>query len=175
MLESFRKPALLLAAFAVNPNAYAGDGGTITFNSSVFASTCAPEAGSVNFLVLLADAQDQALVGVGRTTNRTPFKIDLSHCAAGNVHAYFDYGSYTDSNTGHIKTSLPKQDLQLLNADSTPIRLGAVDIAQYSKAVAVASDGTATLEYFVEYIAAEDGSVTAGDLIAQLTYSIAYD
>lgn len=163
---------------AISQNALAADG-TITFNGNITAQTCTVNgngAGANNFTVALPTVSSSILASAGQTAGRTPFNIALTNCApnSGNVHTFFESGATTDSTTGNLILTAggaTNVQLGLLNADATAIKAGFADASQNSKSTAI-TNGSATLSYFVQYVAT--GAATAGAANSTVVYTVAY-
>ncbi|MDF3834777.1 fimbrial protein, partial [Cupriavidus basilensis] len=158
---------------ALSQNALAADG-TITFNGSITAQTCTINGGvaATNFTVTLPPVSSASLASAGQTAGRTPFNIALTNCTGtgGNVHTYFEAGSTTDA-SGNLNldaNGATNVQLGLLNSDATAIKAGYADASQNSKAVAI-TGGSATLSYFVQYVAT--GVATAGAATSKVLYT----
>jgi major type 1 subunit fimbrin (pilin) len=159
--------------------------GTITFTGSVDASTCTINttgtAGS--FTVTLPKVSAKVLGAAAETAGDTAFSIQLTGCSdtVGNISTNFEAGSAVDVATGRlnntaITTPATSVQLQLLNANGSPIIVGAPVASQNSLGVALASDGAptpagvGTLNYVARYYAT--GAATAGAVASQVTYSL---
>ncbi|QRR08387.1 type 1 fimbrial protein [Burkholderia sp. MS455] len=172
---------LFVAAATASQIASAADG-TITFNGTVLAQTCTINgngSGSNNFNVPLQSVSTSALAAAGQYANRTPFNISLTACtpASGTVHAYFEPGPTVDTATGNLILAAggaSNVEIQLLNGDGSysPIKIGAADASQNSKAVAISAAGAATLNYYAQYLAT--GAATAGAATSSVMYSLVY-
>ena len=172
--------SILIAAgvIAVSQNALAVDG-TITFNGSITAQTCTINgngSGSNNFTITLPTVSSSTLASAGQTAGRTPFHIVLTNCTpnTGTVHTFFEAGPTTDSTTGNLilgAGGATNVQLGLLNSDATAIKAGFADASQNSKPVTF-TNGSATLSYYVQYVAT--GAATAGAANSNVLYTIAY-
>ncbi|QYD71918.1 fimbrial protein [Paraburkholderia edwinii] len=173
--------AILASAALTSPFAFAADG-TITITGTVTAQTCTIRgflSGSSNFTVPLIKVSASSLPGAGKPAGATQFNISLSACtpASGNVHTYFEPGPTVDTATGNLfntaaNGAATNVEIQLLNSDSTPIKLGVADAAQNSKSVAISAAGTATLNYIAQYIAT--GAATPGAVSTSVLYTMVY-
>lgn len=163
---------------AISQNALAADG-TITFIGSITAQTCTINGnggGSKDFTVTLPTVSSSALASAGQTAGRTPFNIALTNCTpnSGNVHTFFEAGATTDGTTGNLTLNAggaTNVQLGLLNSDASAIKAGFADAAQSSKSVAITA-GSATLSYYVQYVAT--GPATAGAANSSVLYTLAY-
>jgi major type 1 subunit fimbrin (pilin) len=159
--------------------AHAADG-TITFNGMVTAQTCTINgngSGSTDFSVTLPTVSASSLAAAGDTAGSTPFNIALTSCtpASGNVHTYFEQGPTIDSTTGDLILAdggATNVQLHLQNSDFSDISLNGADGAQNSLSVAIGTDGTAKLPYYVEYKAT--GAATAGAADSSVMYTLSY-
>lgn len=159
-------------------SAHAADG-TITFNGAVTAQTCNIDgnaSGSHDFTVTLPTVSAASLATAGEAAGRTPFSIALTGCAlqTGAVHTYFESGPTTDVATGNLIVNAGgagNVEIELLNADGTPIKAGFPDASQNSNPVSLSSDA-ARLPYYAQYVAT--GPATAGAANSSVMYTIAY-
>jgi major type 1 subunit fimbrin (pilin) len=171
--------AILASAALTSQFAFAADG-TITITGTVTAQTCTINgngSGSNNFTVPLISVSASSLPSAGTPAGATPFNIALSACtpASGNVHTFFEPGPTVDTATGNLIIATggaTNVEIQLLNGDSTPIKLGVVDTSQNSKSVAISAGGTATLNYIAQYIAT--GAATPGAVSTSVMYTMVY-
>lgn len=170
--------ALITAGIMVmSHNASAADG-TITFSGQIVGQTCTINGNGTNsssFTVTLPTVSTSSLASAGQTAGRTAFKLDLTNCAASpaKVHAYFEPGPTTDLQTGLISgTGVSNLELGLLNSDFSQIKAGFADSSQNSQQVTISS-GSATLQYFVQYVAV-GGAVGTGPVSTSVMYTLAY-
>ena len=165
-------------AAAIPAASYAADG-TITFNGNITAQTCqvSGSGGASNFTVTLPTVSTTALSADGQTAGATPFNIALKNCSpdSGNALTYFEPGATVDTTTGRLRNSTgtaQKVQVGLLNSDFSVIKLGAAQASQNSQSVAISS-GSATLNYFAQYVAT-GGAGGAGRVNTTTLYSIVY-
>ncbi|WP_329955982.1 fimbrial protein [Burkholderia cepacia] len=161
--------------------AHATDG-TITFTGSISSQTCTINGngtGAKDFTVALPPVSAGALAAAGQTAGQTPFNITLSKCSSpsGSVHTFFEPGATTDLSTGNLMVtagggSAANVQIGLTNADFSPIKAGAADASQNSKAVSIVDNG-ATLQYYARYVAT-GGAATAGTANSSVMYSLVY-
>ena len=168
---------LCLAAAPLAANAVDG---TINFTGKVTDKTCTIQSPQgKDFTVNLPTVSKSTLAGSGQVAGRTPFSINLGQCNPGNVATYFEPGATVAS--GRLKNqsttnAATNVDLQLLGSNNLPIAItaaGANSAQQNSQWVAVAADGTANLDYFVEYYATN--AATAGEVTSSVKYTIIYN
>ncbi|MGB3067701.1 MAG: fimbrial protein [Ottowia sp.] len=183
-MKSFATP-LSIAALSVlslfTGAAHAVDG-SVTINGEVTAQTCqiSGDGQGAEFIVTLPTVSSAQLNAAGVTAGRTPFKIELTQCdpASGKVGVYFEPGLNVNTATGRLinkATTNGAQNVEigLLNDDTSVINLGsAVQATQNMKTVAIAADGSATLNYFAEYAAT--AAASAGTVTTQSLYSVVY-
>jgi len=184
--------ALMLTAVSsvVSYSAMASDG-TVNITGSVTANTCTvagTAAGSGNVNVALDRVSAGSLAAAGSTAGFKPFTITLSQCAnAGEVKAGFETGANTEVSTGRLNLTgagtagvAKNVQLQLRNADNTPIKIGdnstvkgvSISGAGAAGTGSSSSTGTAVLNYLVGYYAT--GAAEAGSANSSVTYSIIY-
>ncbi|RZT41255.1 fimbrial protein [Cupriavidus agavae] len=171
----------LIAVAAALPLAASASDGTITFTGQISSQTCTiggNGGGSSTFTVTLPSVSTSALATAGTTAGRTPFSIRLTGCTtdSGNAAVYFEPGATIDAATGrliNVATASPASNVQvgILNADMSPIMLGAGFDSQNSQQVALAA-GAATLNYNAEYVAT--GTPASGNVSTSVVYSIVY-
>lgn len=157
--------------------AHAADG-TITFTGNLTAQTCtiAGNSSAANFTVALPTVSASSLAAAGATAGRTPFNIALTGCAqnSGNVHTFFEQGPTIDPTTGNLFVNTggaTNVEIGLQNSDLSKIALNQPDAAQNSKSVAISS-GSATLNYYAQYVAT--GVATAGAANSSVMYTMSY-
>ena len=156
--------------------------GTINFNGEITDKTCtisSPQG--KDFTVTLPTVSSSALSAAGQVAGRTPFSISLTQCSAGDVATYFEPGSTIDISSGRLNNvaatnAATAVKLQLLGDNSLFIPVvsaGAGATQANSQLVTVASDGSANLNYFVEYYAT--GAATPGEVASSVKYTIIYN
>ncbi|GAA5127423.1 fimbrial protein [Alloalcanivorax gelatiniphagus] len=176
--RSMAAAALLCAA----GSAMAADG-TITFTGKIIDQTCnITTPGGADFTVTLPTVAAATLASAGDVAGRTPFSINLSDCAEGDVATYFEPGPSVDFETGRLvnqaagNTVATNVQIQLLgeNNQFVPILAAGGDGAQQnSQWVTVpAGGGGADLHYYAEYYAT--GQSGAGDVSSNVQYTIIY-
>lgn len=179
MKQKFFAMTLMCALLGVaSIGAHASDG-TITFTGNVTAQTCtiSGNGGTASFTVALPTVSASSLAAAGATAGRTPFNIALSNCAqgSGNVHTFFEQGPTIDATTGNLLVNTggaTNVEIQLQNANLTNIALNQPDSTQNSASMSI-STGTATLNYFAQYIAT--GKATAGAANSSVMYTMSYN
>ncbi|MEN5208597.1 fimbrial protein [Stenotrophomonas terrae] len=171
----------VLVLAAVPLIASAADG-TITFNGEITDKTCTVSTPQGNdFTVTLPTVGASALAASGQVAGRTPFSINLTQCDAGNVAAYFEPGATIDASSGRLNNTAAANpatnvQLQLLGStnDVLPVTAaGAGQVQAGSQWVTVAADGSANLNYAVEYYA--QGVATPGEVTSSVKYTIIYN
>lgn len=173
--------ALLAGVCAVLalPAAMAADG-KIQFNGEVTGSTCDINAGHPDFIVTLPPVSTTALKVAGAGAGTTRFNLVLSNCDpdTGKVATYFEAGPTINSDTGRLINGFgvnqaSNVEVALLNDRAEPMLLNRAAGAQNSQVVDIAGGG-ATLDYFAQYVATADNSVTAGQVSTHVFYSLVY-
>ncbi len=185
-----RKVTVLSAALAallsaVSVNAMAASTGTITFNGKLTDTTCNVniEGQGADATVTLPTVSVSELTAAGNTTGRTAFRMALSGCTIGTVgqqstvSAFFQPGDTVDLSTGRLKNvsgDATNVDLELLDASNSYAVINVGNTAQVNDMayVDIATDGTATLPYAVEYYA--NGKTTAGTVTSSVVYNLQY-
>ena len=171
----------ILALVAAPIAAHAADG-TITFNGEITDKTCTVSTPQgKDFTVTLPTVGAATLAASGQVAGRTPFSINLTKCNAGNVATYFEPGATVDAASGRLTNTATANaatlvKLQLLGGNSSflPVTAAGAGGAQTnSQWVTVAADGSANLNYAVEYYA--DGVVTPGEVTSSVKYTIIYN
>lgn len=170
--------ALLVAGVCALPAAHAADG-TITVNGEITGTTCtiSGNGGGKSFTVPLPEVLTSALNAAGNTAGNTDFNIKLTNCQpnSGNVSTYFEPGSTVNPQSGKLKNvsgNAQNVEIGLLNKGGAAIMLGAGKPTQNS-ARATITNGTATLEYTAQYVAA-GGAASAGSVNTSVLYSMDY-
>lgn len=172
--------AVLLLAAA--PVAVQAADGTINFTGKITDKTCTISTPSgKDVAVNLPPVSKNTLAVAGNTAGRTPFAINLTKCAAGNVATYFEPGATVDFSTGRLinqaaANAAGNVQLQLLGANNQflPIKAAGVSLAQdNSQWVTVAADGSANLNYAAEYYAT--AATTPGEVTSSVKYTIIYN
>lgn len=174
----------ILAALALvaAPFAAKATDGTITFTGEITDKTCTistPQG--KDFAVTLPTVSTSSLAASGQVAGRTPFSINLTQCQAGDVATYFEPGATVDVATGRLNNTAATNaatqvKLQLLGDTSLVIPVvaaGAGSSQTNSQRVTVAADGSANLNYFVEYYAT--GAATSGEVASSIKYTIIYN
>ena len=170
--------ATLLALTALAPTISQAADGNITVNGKIVANTCTISSGtSGKHTITLPTVSTSILANQNDVAGRTSVTISLTGCtpATGKVGLFFEPGAGTDMAKGYLKntaTSGSNVEVQLLNADLSPIVLNAPKATQHSQEVDL-SAGAASLTYFAQYIAAA-GAATAGDVTANSDFTITY-
>lgn len=171
-------PALIIG-MGLSAGAFAAPDGTITFNGALTATTCNITGNSQgkNFTVTLPTVSTSLLTAAALTTGVTPFSIALTGCspASGNVHTFFNTGTSTmaDGNLKNMTGTAQNVEVQVMNGDLSVIKLNMDDASQNSLSTAIATDGTATLNYAAQYYAT--AATTAGTVATTVTYNMSYN
>lgn len=172
------------AAFVVAPGAARAADGQINFAGEVTAQTCqitgTPGAAGAPVTlptVTLPTVSSLALATNGATTGNTPFQIQITGCdpARKSVTALFS-GSTIDTSTGALRNTAANGaknvELQLLNADATPLALDRNTVAGQGSKSAQLISGKATLYYIARYQAR--GAATAGPVESSVQFTMIY-
>ncbi|RQH00578.1 fimbrial protein [Paraburkholderia dinghuensis] len=169
----------VFAAAALAPAASWAADGTITIQGTITAQTCSisGDGQGTDFTVMLPTVSTSALTIAGATAGRTPFNIALTNCSpdSGTVSTYFEPGVTVNSSTGQLhNTNGDAQNVEvgLLNSDATQIMLGQAQASQNSESASI-SAGSATLNYYAQYVAV-NGASTAGQVDTSVMYSMSY-
>lgn len=156
--------------------------GTITFNGEITDKTCTVSTPQgKDFTVTLPTVGANALAATGQVAGRTPFSISLTQCDAGNVATYFEPGATIDASSGRLNNTATANgatlvQLQLLGSNNLALPVTAAGAGQpqtNSQWVTVAADGSANLNYAVEYYA--QGAATPGEVTSSVKYTIIYN
>ncbi|WP_232316535.1 fimbrial protein [Candidatus Burkholderia verschuerenii] len=168
--------AALLGLAAVSAYADpASNGGVLTINGALIASTCDVSGNSQgnNFIVTLPTLSASELSAAGSTG----FDIALSNCtpATGSVRTFWEYGANTlaDGNLLNNGTA-DSVEVQLVdyNKGQNVIDVSKADGAQNSQSVDI-KGGSASLQYAAQYISPKGGA-GAGSVTTKVTYSMIY-
>lgn len=169
----------------VTQSAMAAQGGTITFNGKIIATTCEVTSGSENKTVTLPTIAQGALPDIGSTAGTVSFTIDLTNCNPGDggtpqgVKAFF-YGNDKVNAEGRIRNTAAETaasvDLQLLDQDGSTV----IDVNKDGKITDTSGQSNQfttlpakKIRYAVRYYATKKG-VTVGDVTGQVDYILAY-
>jgi major type 1 subunit fimbrin (pilin) len=170
----------VLAAATLGAQVASASDGTITFTGAITSATCTINGGGANssFTVALPRVSATSFAGEGAASGRTAFALNLTDCApaTGNVHAYFNPGVLVNVASGNLLNDTGVGlatgiELTLRNPDASKIQLGAADVGQNSKAVALDA-GAGTLNYWVEYT--RTAAIVAGGVSSSVVYDIVY-
>ncbi|WP_272539741.1 fimbrial protein [Providencia sp. PROV197] len=168
----------------ISVGAYAASTGTITFNGELTDTTCKVdiEGQGSDATVVLPTVSVSELAAAGDITGRTAFNMNLSDCVIGaaghnKVASFFQAGSSVDLATGRLKNvggSATNVDLQLLDPSNSysTINVGNTNQVNNSAYANIATDGTATLPYAVEYYA--NAQTTPGTVTSTVVYNLMY-
>jgi major type 1 subunit fimbrin (pilin) len=172
-----------LGMVALAPQAANATDGTININGKITAQSCTVQVnGAVSpATITLPTVSTSALNGIGTTAGQTPFKINLSACAASPVitsaATYFEAGPGVNAagrlaNTEPSATAATGVDVELVNNDNSVVNVGAA--APTSGAgVASISANAATLSYYARYYATA-ATVGAGKVTTSVQFSMIY-
>jgi len=166
----------VLGAAIILP-AQAADG-TITFNGSIAATTCAVTVNGIDAsaTVNLPAARLNDLLVIGNTAGATDFDIVLSKCAGLPVTGqgaavHFESGSQVNAD-GRLNPTRDGSGVELAiypRDKGDPLMLGQAPIA----AIGNIKGGAITLPYTVKY-RSNSTAPTAGAVSSSVTYSIVY-
>ncbi|HFI5640949.1 TPA: fimbrial protein [Raoultella planticola] len=170
----------------ISASSFAASTGTITFNGELTDTTCNVDVNGQgsDATVTLPTVSISELTTDKQVTGRTSFNMNLTDCVIGTtngkskVSAFFQPGSTVDLSTGRLNNvggSATNVQLQLLDATGSfnVINVGNTDQVSSTEYVDIASDGTATLPYAVEYYAL--GQTTAGTVTSSVVYNLQYN
>ncbi|WP_233848554.1 fimbrial protein [Paraburkholderia sp. HD33-4] len=170
--------AAVAAAIGMPCAAFAADG-MIVFNGNITAQTCtiSGDGGNKSFVVTLPSVSSSELSTSGAVAGNTPFNITLTNCSpdSGTASTYFEPNTDVNVTTGRLQNnrgSASNVEVRLRNKDRSIIQLGVAQSGQNSQSATI-TDGSATLDYFAEYVAT-DGPASAGSVRTSAFYSIAY-
>lgn len=177
--------AAVLGVSALVASAAQASDGTVTINGEVVAQTCKVDVGGDlgDVVVNLPKVQQAALNSIGATAGRTSFVMSLTGCATGvagaaNVSAFFEHNPTLDTTTGNlINQTAGGSNVQVQLVDfptSNALKLNLAQLAQGATPVAIAADGSATLKYGAQYVAAL-AVATPGLVNTNTTYSLEYN
>ena len=168
-------------------------GNEILFHGEITESTCSSSVAGGNDVTLPTVSTTSLPGAVGATAGRTQFVIDVTECTLSTgktkVAAYFNASSngtaIVDSMTGYL-TNLSQGTaggaegvmLQLVDGTSlAPIKVGyasqSADSGTGFQTVVGSPNGTARLNYFVEYVKA-DTVIVAGTVEGKVVYDLMY-
>lgn len=163
-------------------SAFAVDG-TITFNGKITDSTCAVSVNGMGAFgdVTLPTVSAGTLYSTGSTAGRTPFNISLENCsgtALKTATTYFEPGAYVDLTNNRLNIdnaagSAKNVQIELLNSNLDTIAVGAPSASGQNDIPVDISGKTGMLNYFAQYYAT--GVTTAGSVLSQVDYTIAYE
>lgn len=170
------------AAFVVAPGTARAADGQIDFSGQVSTQTCqvnGSAAGTQVTLptVTLPQVSAALLATNGAVAGTTPFSIDITGCdSALTTAATLFSGSNIDTTTSSLKNTTAggaaNVQLQLLNGDSTPIKLNGSTVATQGSKAATLSGGAATLNYIARYRSL--GNASAGAVTSNVQFTMIY-
>ena len=163
-------------------SAFAIDG-TIDFSGEITANTCDVKVDSSSTgstTVTLPAVSTSAFSGANSVAGTTAFNISLSNCLIDTdttVSTYFEPGAYTNNN-GRLSQSHASGatgvDIQLLNSAQSAMNLFASQGSQNDVGTTMnIGETSAVLTYYAQYFAT--GTVSAGPVTSQVSYSVVYD
>lgn len=181
----------IISALSLINVAQAGD--EILFHGEITESTCSSSVAGGNDVTLPTVSTTSLPGAVGATAGRTQFVIDVTECTLSTgktkVAAYFNASSNgtanVDSMTGYL-TNLSEGAaggaegvmLQLVDGTSLqPIKVGYASQSDTGgtgfQTVSGSTNGTARLNYFVEYVKAA-ADISAGTVEGKVVYDLMY-
>jgi major type 1 subunit fimbrin (pilin) len=172
---------VVLAAFgvAVASSAFAQSTQTnVNFTGELTGNTCSIATGSLDQTVTLPTISTTTLAAAGDVAGSTPFNLQVINCSPGvsQVAAHFEMmnmdpvainGIYSLQNTATGAAAATHVDVQLVDANGSPVSLG-----RNGAFFNVAGDGTANLVYGGQYIAT--GKTTPGTVESVASLTLAY-
>lgn len=175
----------LLAVAAAAPIASQAANGTITFNGTVTAQTCAINGGTPDFTIPLGNVPTSALASDGQIAGAVNNSIimNLTGCtqngatpaANGAVRARFEAGPTVDAVTRRLINGGTATRVQVgVTRGGGDIAIGAADQSAnnaFVPIVGAANSGTATITYGHKLVAT-GGAATAGTVQTSVQYSL---
>jgi len=191
-MNKFKTAMCIIALGVVSSHTYAADAsaitgdGTVTFTGKLTANTCQVDTESKDRKVTLPTLSTQRLATAGNYDGTTSFQLQVIDCSPDvtEIGAHFEALGSSGRNpaTGNLtnsdvsSTGAKNVEVRLYDADNTPLALGTasktVAITPAAEGAAEGTGGTATLNYAGGYYAT--GQTTAGDVKAQVVYSLVY-
>lgn len=183
MKSRFIPAAFLMTVGLLNVNSAFAIDGTIDFSGEITANTCdvkIDNSSTGSGMVTLPAVSRSAFTSGNFVAGTTAFNISLSNCSIEKdttVRAYFEPGAYT-SNTGRLAQLHPmgatNVEIQLLNSEQGVMNLSAPQGSQNDVGATMSVGATsAVLTYYAQYYST--GSITAGPVTSQVSYSVVYD
>lgn len=151
---------------------------TVRFQGEVADQTCNVDVNGTDSqpVVLMPTAAASALKTAGQVTGKTNFTINLTNCTAAaadtEISTTFAGTDVTEGgNMGNAGTAT-NVEVQLLGSDSKPVDLSGGMTAVPGITLAE-GETSATQDLSVQYIT-EEGTATAGTVLASAQYAISY-
>lgn len=174
-----KKISLMIVLSILNlPNAFAFDG-TITITGRILEQTCKISTETKDLSVALPTLPKSNFDGK-TTAGRTMFSIIVSDCSGTKVAVYFEPVGVGagPSNLKNQATSgaANNVEVRLLGSSGLPITFATREInngPQTNSQWVNVVNNSATMSYYAEYISTA-GSITAGNVVATVQYTILY-
>lgn len=153
--------------------------GQVNFDGRLTGQTCSITAGDRNKTVTLPAISIASLTMRGHTAGSKPFSINVDNCPVGvnTVSAHWEITNFNPE-TGNARNlattnAASNVEVQLMDHDSTVLRLG--DSGKPIRVTRTAADalGTATLNYGGRYYAT--GATSAGTVSTTANFTLAYN
>ncbi|MDY1035610.1 fimbrial protein [Lelliottia sp. CFBP8978] len=181
-MSKLKTTACAIALSMISAYTFAGDSavtqGTVTFNGKLIAETCSIVSGDEEKQVTLPTLSVQSLVKAGDEAGTTRFSLTAEDCPATitQVAAHFEainstgFDATTQNLTNSATTNAAKNvEVRLYDTDaSTQLPLGTTG----SFFPVDSTTQKATMTYVGGYYAT--GATAAGDVTAQVQYTLAY-
>lgn len=153
--------------------------GQVNFDGQLTGQTCSITAGDRNKTVTLPVISIASLAAKGQTAGSRPFSINVENCPVGvnSVSAHWEITNINPDTGNAVNLATINRagnvEVQLLDHDSTALRLG--DSGKPVQVTRTASDavGTATLNYGGRYYAT--GATSAGMVSTTANFTLAYN
>lgn len=172
-----RPLSVLIAWFFICAEVLANKTANFSAEGVVTAASCSVVLG-IGGLVTLPLQRTATLSSAGLVAGKTRFRISIENCTADNF-LYFQNDQETVNsagrliNTAHSETQIGAEnvELQLLNADSSPVDLTAeAGLQNIGAATPGNSKGTYDFDLFVQYYST--GVATSGEVGSSLTFLV---
>jgi len=191
-MNKFKFALCVIALGVASVNTYAADepvltgDGTVTFTGKLTANTCQVDQDSKDRQVTLPTLSTQRLTTAGNYDGTTNFTLNVINCSADvkEIGAHFEALGSTGRNpaTGNLTnsdvsaTGAKNVEVRLYDADGSQLVLGSssktISVTAAAEGETESTGGTATLNYAGGYYAT--GQTSAGDVKAQVVYSLVY-
>lgn len=174
-MKKFQLGLAVISFGLASSTVFAAPDGTVTITGKVVDQTCTLGGTNGNYTVVLPTVGKSTLATSGTTTGDTKFTINLTSCPTGNIAVYYDNTNANINTAGRLNNAATSNaatnvNVELLNSAKTPINLTKDRGTQ--GALAVASTGSANIDFFARYYAT--GAATAGDVSTTATYYVVY-